>query len=73
MPLQGILDPEKEKARLTQELSKAEGFAATQEKKLQNESFVKGAPAEVVEGERAKLQTQRDRIGKLKTALADLG
>ncbi|HLP31601.1 MAG TPA: class I tRNA ligase family protein, partial [Geothrix sp.] len=73
VPLQGILDPVTEKARLTKELSKAEGFAAAQAKKLENENFVKGAPAEVVEGERAKLKTQQDKIDKLKSALADLG
>ena len=73
IPLEGILDIETEKARLTKELAKAEGFAATQEKKLANEGFVKSAPAEVVEGERVKLQTQRDKVGKLKAALSDLG
>ena len=72
IPLEGILDPATEKARLTKELAKAEGFAAVQEKKLGNENFVKSAPAEVVEGERAKLQTLRDKIGKLKAALSDL-
>jgi valyl-tRNA synthetase len=73
VPLGGILDIATEKTRLAKELSKAEGFVATQEKKLANENFVKSAPAEVVEGERVKLQTQRDRVGKLQAALADLG
>ncbi len=73
IPLQGILDPVAEKARLTKELSKAESYIAAQEKKLSNESFVKSAPAEVVEGERVKLQSQLDKLAKLKLALADLG
>jgi valyl-tRNA synthetase len=73
IPLEGILDPAQEKARLTKELGKAEGFLAAQEKKLANEGFVKSAPAEVVEGERAKLRTQQDKVEKLKAALADLG
>jgi valyl-tRNA synthetase len=73
IPLEGILDPAQEKVRLTKELGKAEGFLVAQEKKLSNEGFVKSAPAEVVEGERAKLQTQKDRVAKLKAALADLG
>ncbi|HKP95069.1 MAG TPA: valine--tRNA ligase [Fibrobacteria bacterium] len=73
LPLEGILDPVQEKARLTKELGKAESFAAAQEKKLSNESFVKSAPAEVVEGERTKLRSQKDRVEKLKAALADLG
>jgi valyl-tRNA synthetase len=73
IPLEGILDPAQEKVRLTKELGKAEGFAASQEKKLSNESFVKSAPAEVVEGERLKLQSQKDKVEKLRAALADLG
>ncbi len=73
MPLEGILDPAAEKARLTKELGKAEGFAASQEKKLANESFVKSAPVEVVEVEREKLRSQKDKIEKLKAALTDLG
>ncbi|MDQ3003359.1 MAG: valine--tRNA ligase, partial [Fibrobacterota bacterium] len=73
IPLEGILDPVQEKVRLTKELGKAEGFVASQEKKLQNEAFVKSAPAEVVEGERSKLQSQKDKVEKLKGALADLG
>jgi valyl-tRNA synthetase len=72
IPLEGILDPAQEKVRLTKELGKAEGFLAAQEKKLANEGFVKSAPAEVVDGERVKLQTQKDRVEKLKAALADL-
>ena len=73
IPLEGILDPAQEKVRLTKDLAKAESFAAAQEKKLSNEAFVKSAPAEVVDGERTKLQTQRDKVEKLKAALADLG
>jgi valyl-tRNA synthetase len=73
MPLAGILDPAAEKTRLTKELGKAEGFAASQEKKLANESFVKSAPMEVVEVEREKLRSQKEKIEKLKSALADLG
>jgi valyl-tRNA synthetase len=73
IPLVGILDPAQEKVRLTKELGKAEGYVAAQEKKLSNESFVKSAPADVVEGERSKLQSQKDKVEKLKAALADLG
>ncbi|MDB5051929.1 MAG: valyl-tRNA synthetase [Fibrobacteres bacterium] len=73
IPLEGILDPAQEKVRLTKELGKAESFAAAQEKKLSNDAFVKSAPADVVDGERTKLQSQKDKVEKLKAALADLG
>jgi valyl-tRNA synthetase len=73
VPLQGILDPAAEKARLTKELEKAIGFVAMQEKKLANEKFVQGAPADVVEAEREKLRGQQERVAKLQEGLADLG
>ena len=73
MPLEGIMDMAAEKTRLTKELGKVEGFAMAQEKKLSNEAFVKSAPAEIVEVEREKLRSQKEKIGKLKAALVDLG
>lgn len=73
MPLEGILDPAAERTRLTKELGKVEGYALAQEKKLANENFVKSAPADIVETEREKLRSQKDKIGKLKAALVDLG
>ena len=73
MPLQGIMDISAEKTRLAKELGKVEGFAMAQEKKLANESFVKSAPGDIVEVEREKLRSQREKIGKLKAALEDLG
>lgn len=73
VPLQGILDPEAERQRLSKELEKAKGFVAMQEKKLQNEKFVQGAPVDVVEAEREKLRNQQERVEKLAEALRDLG
>jgi valyl-tRNA synthetase len=73
VPLEGLLDPAAERQRLGKELEKAQGFVSTQEKKLGNDKFVSGAPAEVVEAEREKLRTQRDKVTKLEEALGDLG
>jgi valyl-tRNA synthetase len=73
VPLEGLLDPAAEKARLTKELERARGFVATQEKKLANGKFVSGAPADVVEAEREKLRSQTDKVAKLQEALRDLG
>jgi valyl-tRNA synthetase len=72
IPLEGILDKEKEIARLKKEIEKAESFAASIEKKLSNESFVKNAPASVIDSERQKLATQRDIVEKSKTAIIEL-
>jgi valyl-tRNA synthetase len=73
VPLEGLLDPAAEKARLEKELERARAFVAAQEGKLKNEKFVSGAPAEVVEAEREKLRTQLDKTAKLEEAIKDLG
>ena len=50
----GVIDPVKERERLTRQLGKIEKDLGVLEKKLGNEKFVSGAPPEVVE------QTKRD-------------
>jgi valyl-tRNA synthetase len=73
VPLEGILDVEAEKQRLTKEMEKAQGFAAQIQKKLANEKFVASAPEAVVEGERNKLATQMGIVEKNRAALEELG
>ena len=51
-----MIDFDKELERLEKELAKTEKEIATFEKKLSNADFVARAPAQVVEGERAKLE-----------------
>jgi valyl-tRNA synthetase len=72
VPLEGILNRETEIARLKKEIEKAESFAASLEKKLSNENFVKNAPATVIDGEKQKLATQKDIVNKCKAALREL-
>lgn len=72
IPLEGILDPAAEIARLEKEIEKAKAFAASIEKKLSNEKFVNGAPEAVVNAERVKLATQQDIIAKCENALEEL-
>lgn len=72
IPLEGILDPAAEIARLEKEIEKAKSFAASIEKKLSNEKFVNGAPKQVVDAERQKLATQMDIVAKDEKALAEL-
>ena len=55
MPMNDLVDKEKELARLEKELAKAESDIAFIRRKLDNPSFVAKAPAAVVEGEKAKL------------------
>ncbi|OWV04532.1 valine--tRNA ligase [Fibrobacter sp. UWH1] len=72
IPLEGILDPAAEIARLEKEIEKAKSFAASIERKLSNEKFVNGAPEAVVNAEKVKLATQQDIIAKNEKALAEL-
>ncbi len=54
VPLEGIIDIEKEKARLAKELNKVEKDIVFFEKKFANDNFVKNAPKEVLEKDRKK-------------------
>ena len=59
MPLEELIDVEKEIQRLTAEKENLEKEIARVSAKLANEGFVSKAPANVVEGERAKLEKYR--------------
>ena len=72
IPMSDMVDTEKERARLTAELAKAEGEIERIKKKLENEGFVSKAPAAVVEGERAKLAKYTDTCDTLRAAIAKL-
>ena len=71
--LEGLVDFEKERARLSKEIERRRGFIASLESKLQNESFVARAPESVVEQERRKLEDSRDELRKLTANLEVLG
>ena len=73
IPLSEVIDFEKERARLNAEMEKNEGEILRIEKKLANEGFVAKAPAQVIEGERAKLSKYLETREALKSALAKLG
>ncbi len=65
LPLEGLIDTEKEIARLTKELEKLRKGAASTEGKLKNERFLSKAPAEVVQAERDKLVAANEKIFSL--------
>jgi len=54
VPLEGVIDREKETARLQKELKGAETDLEKAEAKLNNESFLSRAPQDVIDKERAK-------------------
>ena len=61
IPLDELVDKEKELARLEKELAKAEKEIASLQGKLANEAFVTKAPAAVIEAERGKLARAEER------------
>ncbi|NQT86718.1 valine--tRNA ligase, partial [bacterium] len=73
VPLAGVIDLDKERARLAASLEKAKGFLAGSDKKLANANFVERAKPEVVEKERARNAELQDEIARLEANLADLG
>jgi valyl-tRNA synthetase len=72
IPIADMIDKEEETARLTKELTNAENEIARAEKKLANADFVAKAPAKLVEGERAKIETFRAKCEKLRAAIENL-
>ena len=72
IPMDELIDREKELARLEKELASCEKEIASTEGKLANESFVAKAPAKVVEGERQKLAAANERLSKIRESIAAL-
>jgi valyl-tRNA synthetase len=70
LPLEGVVDLQRERERLKQEISRLEGQVRGGESKLGNEQFVRRAPADVVERERDKLRQQREQLAKLEEKFA---
>jgi len=70
VPLAGLVDLAEEEGRLAKELAKAEKELSIVRSKLAKEDFVARAPAEVVEGARAKEAEVSTRLAKLKESLA---
>jgi valyl-tRNA synthetase len=72
LPLEGLVDLEKERKRLREEIARLDGQAVAGEAKLGNESFVARAPADIVEKEREKVTAFRGQRDKLIEKLSTL-
>jgi valyl-tRNA synthetase len=72
IPAAGLVDFEKEKARLSSEIGRIAKIVEGIEKKLSNESFVAKAPAEVVEQAQAQKANMESQVSGLKKSLAAL-
>jgi valyl-tRNA synthetase len=72
LPLAGLIDIEKELARLEKELANLQGEVDRVQKKLNNANFVSRAPEHVVNEERAKEKDYMDKRDKVLARINEL-
>jgi valyl-tRNA synthetase len=72
IPLAGVIDVERERTRLSDEITRLDSLLAGTRKKLENERFVSRAPAEVVQKERDRTLQLEEQGAKLREKLAGL-
>ena len=72
IPMEGQVNVEEEKENILKELEYTKGFLNTVLKKLSNERFVAGAPAEVVANEKKKQADAEAKIKTLEEAISKL-
>jgi valyl-tRNA synthetase len=70
LPLEGLIDVTKEKARLRQEMEQARKLLEGTLRKLNNEDFLEKAPNEIIDKEKAKAQDFKDKLERLEQNLA---
>ena len=72
IPLSSLIDLKKERERLTKEIIRLRNLIQQVNKKLANENFIKRAPEEIVQKERAKKQAYESDLKKMQKNLAGL-
>jgi len=72
LPLEGLIDFEKEMKRLEKELEKWTKEVERVQKKLSNQGFISKAPESVVEEEKSKEKDYLDKQAKVKARLSEL-
>lgn len=70
IPLDELVDKEKELARLENERKACDKDIAMVEQKLSSQGFIEKAPQNVVEAERAKLEKHKERMEKIVESIA---
>ena len=73
VPLGGLVDLEHEQARLADELQELRKNISRLSMRLEDDQFLSKAPEDVVERERQRLASGRERTGRIKDMLARLG
>ncbi len=72
VPLEGLIDLEKERERIQKEIDRLQGFMKSIEGKLNNDGFVNNAPEDVVQRERDKKEDTETNLEKLRGILEEL-
>jgi len=72
LPLSGMVDPKKELARLTKQLTKIQREADGLAKRVDSPGFLSKAPPELVEETRGQLQDKRDQMALIQKSLDEL-
>jgi len=72
IPLEGLIDPEVEKTRLSKEIERISGMLSGTRKKLENNGFLDRAPEEIVRKEREKMESLALTLEKLERNLKTL-
>ena len=72
VPLKGIIDLEVEKKRKNEEIAQKQKSIDSQRSRLNNETFVSKAPADIIAKERERLETLTREVAELKSDLANL-
>jgi valyl-tRNA synthetase len=72
VPLEGLIDFDKERARLDKELNKLTGEREGLQKRLANQDFIRRAAADVVATTRARAEELEDQIAKLRAMIEAL-
>jgi valyl-tRNA synthetase len=72
LPLEGFIDIDAEKSRLSKQVAELEGILKGISVRLNNKDFLKKAPEEVVEKEKEKASQLQEKIDKLKESFSSL-
>jgi valyl-tRNA synthetase len=66
LPLEGVIDVARERARLADEIQRMEGLLQGTARRLESRDFVSKAPEEVVSRERSKKASLEDQLERLR-------
>jgi valyl-tRNA synthetase len=73
VPMESVIDLKAERKRLGDEIARVEADLARLEERLGDRDFLAKAPAAVIDKERDKLASRKDRLEKLREQLSKLG